>query len=93
MQLATALNSLGLLLGFVGALIIWAVSRREGPGLPFLADAKGKLLAEAAAESRKRDYRKNVGMALICMQFPMPTVRSLSLRGVFTDAGNIKLFA
>ena len=69
MAAANLLNAVGLMLGFVGASILWDVSRREGPGLPFYADAEGKLLAQMATESQKRDSRKSIGVALIACGF------------------------
>ena len=69
MKISVALTSTGMILGFLGAGIIWWVGRKEGPGLPFLADAEGRLLKEIAFQNRRRQSIKNGGMALIAISF------------------------
>ena len=69
MAYSALLNAFGLVVGFLGAVIFWYVGRREGPGLPFYADAAGKLLAEIKAKGEKRDWYKNTSMALIAVSF------------------------
>ena len=69
MKLAALLNAIGLTLGVVGAVIFWAVGKREGPGLPFWDDTEGTIRAQIATQNRRRDSRKNIGMALIAFSF------------------------
>lgn len=69
MKLAVLFNIIGLTSGVVGAAIFWFVGKREGPGLPFYPDSEGKIFAEIAAQSRRRDSQKNNGMALIAVSF------------------------
>ena len=65
----TIFNAISLSSGFIGAVIFWHVGRREGSGLPFYADSKGKIIADIAAENKKRQSRKNIGMLLIAVGF------------------------
>lgn len=69
MKYSLLLNAIGLIIGFVGALIFWLVGRREGTSLPFYPDSEGKILAEIKAKSEEDDSRKNLGIALIAISF------------------------
>jgi len=69
MQLSTALNVAAMTIGFVGAGLVGWVGRKEGPGLPFYANAEGSILREVAAENSKRQRQKDLGMALVAVSF------------------------
>lgn len=69
MKYSILLNAIGLIVGFIGAVIFWSVGKTEGPGLPFYADSQGKILAEIEAAGKKRDSSKRFGMALIAVSF------------------------
>ncbi len=69
MKFSILLNAIGLIVGFVGAVIFWSVGKSEGPGLPFYGDSQGKILAEIGAAAGKRDSSKRFGMALVAVSF------------------------
>jgi hypothetical protein len=69
MKLGILLNACALILGFAGAGLVWWAGRKEGPGLPFYADAKGEILKTAAAEDTRRQWLKDRGIALVAISF------------------------
>ena len=69
MIFAKILNASALLLGVTGAGLVWWVGRREGPGLPFLADAEGQLLEEIRVANARRQRLKDQGMGLVAISF------------------------